>query len=174
MHLRTTYEPGPKFNGMALWTWQCDRTMRWNNHFHVGLSHVAVLCRNRKLFHCIFWSHRCLRSVPLRVRYHMHFVDSLDIHASMKHVWTLPLMEVQRYSASNTTMRLQWNNTFDFYAGLSHIFCDCSEIKHLCLLRCVWAEVEHCGTLKQLYNIQYFFFFCEKYVSGFFCVSLPS
>ena len=34
---------------------------------------------------------------------HMHFVDSLDIHASMKCVWAPPLMEVQRYG-----LRPQW------------------------------------------------------------------
>ena len=36
---------------------------------------------------------------------HMRFVDLLDIHASTKHIWALPLMEVQRYDALNTAMR---------------------------------------------------------------------
>ena len=30
---------------------------------------------------------------------HTHFIDLLAIHASTKHVWALPLTEVQRYSA---------------------------------------------------------------------------
>ena len=38
---------------------------------------------------------------------HMCFVDLLDIHASTKHVWAQPLMEVQWYGTSNTTM---WSN----------------------------------------------------------------
>ena len=39
---------------------------------------------------------------------HMHFVDSLDIHASTKHVWAPPLTEVQQYGASNAAMRLKY------------------------------------------------------------------
>ena len=35
---------------------------------------------------------------------HMRLVDSLDIHASMNHVWAPPLMEVQRYSALKYVM----------------------------------------------------------------------
>ena len=34
---------------------------------------------------------------------HMPFVDS-DIHASTKHTWALPLMEVQWYGASKAAM----------------------------------------------------------------------
>ena len=36
---------------------------------------------------------------------HVHFVDSLDIHASSNSLWAPPLMEVQRYGASNASMR---------------------------------------------------------------------
>ena len=39
---------------------------------------------------------------------HMRFVDLLDIHASTKHVWALPLMEVQWYGASNVAMRSKY------------------------------------------------------------------
>ena len=39
---------------------------------------------------------------------HMRFVDSLDIHASMKHVGAPPLMEVQWYGASNTAMQSKY------------------------------------------------------------------
>ena len=39
---------------------------------------------------------------------HMRFIDSLDIHASTKQVWALPLTEVQQYGASNTAMRLKY------------------------------------------------------------------
>ena len=38
----------------------------------------------------------------------MRFVDSLDTHASTKHVSAPPLTEVQRYSASNTVMRSKY------------------------------------------------------------------
>ena len=38
----------------------------------------------------------------------MHFVDLLDIHASMKHICAPPLTEVQRYSTSNTVMGLKY------------------------------------------------------------------
>ena len=39
---------------------------------------------------------------------HKCFVDSLDIHASTKHVWAPPLTEVQRYGTSNTAMRSKY------------------------------------------------------------------
>lgn len=39
---------------------------------------------------------------------HTHFVDSSDIHASTKYVWTPPLTEVQKYNTSNTTIRLKY------------------------------------------------------------------
>ena len=44
---------------------------------------------------------------------HTHFIYSLDIHTSMKHVWALPLTEVQRYGAIHNGI------IFDFYTGLS-------------------------------------------------------
>ena len=44
----------------------------------------------------------------IKGRAHMRFLDLLDIHASTKHVWAPPLMEVQRYSASNTAMRSKY------------------------------------------------------------------
>ena len=34
---------------------------------------------------------------------HMRFIDSLDIHASAKHVWALPLTGVQRYTLTDYT-----------------------------------------------------------------------
>ena len=43
---------------------------------------------------------------------HMRFIDSLDIHASMKHVWALPLTEVQWYGASNTAVRLKYRSKY--------------------------------------------------------------
>ena len=39
---------------------------------------------------------------------HMHFVDLLDVHASTKPVWALPLMEVQRYGALNAAMQSKY------------------------------------------------------------------
>ena len=39
---------------------------------------------------------------------HMRFVDSLDIHASTKRVWALPLVEVQWYDASKAPMRSKY------------------------------------------------------------------
>ena len=39
---------------------------------------------------------------------HMSFVDSLDIHASTKHVQAPPLTEVQRYGASITAMQSKY------------------------------------------------------------------
>ena len=39
---------------------------------------------------------------------HMRFVDLLDIHASTKRIWALPLVEVQWYGASKAAMRSQY------------------------------------------------------------------
>ena len=59
----------------------------------------------------------------------MHFVDSLDIHASTKHIiMSLPLTEVQRYGASvircskhSNAIEIRDRTTFDFYTGLPHM-----------------------------------------------------
>ena len=51
---------------------------------------------------------------------HMRFVDSLDIHASMKRIWAPPLMEVQRFK-HNKAIEICNRITFDFYMGLPHI-----------------------------------------------------
>ena len=48
----------------------------------------------------------------------MHFVDLLDIHASMKHVCSLPLSEVQRCS---NAIEIHDETIFNFYMGLPHI-----------------------------------------------------
>ena len=39
---------------------------------------------------------------------HTRFVGLLDIPASTKGIWAPPLVEVQRYGASNTVMRLKY------------------------------------------------------------------
>ena len=39
---------------------------------------------------------------------YMCFVDSLDIHASTKHIWAPPLMEVQRYGALKAAMQSKY------------------------------------------------------------------
>ena len=43
----------------------------------------------------------------------MCFVDSLDIHASTKHI--------QRFKHSDAAMKIRNGITFDFYIGLPHI-----------------------------------------------------
>ena len=53
-----------------------------------------------------FKAHYCWTSIKGKAD--MRFVDSLDIHASTKHVWAPPLTEVQWYSASNTAMRSKY------------------------------------------------------------------
>ena len=45
---------------------------------------------------------------PIKGKADMRFVDSLDIHASTKHVWAPPLTEVQQYGASNAAMRSKY------------------------------------------------------------------
>ena len=45
------------------------------------------------------------RWTSVKGRAHMRFVDLLDIHASMKRVWALPLTEVQWYGALNAAWR---------------------------------------------------------------------
>ena len=39
---------------------------------------------------------------------YMCYVNLLDIHTSMKHVWAPPLMEVQWYGTSNAEMQLKY------------------------------------------------------------------
>ena len=48
------------------------------------------------------------RWISIKGGAHMRFVDSLAIHASMKHVWGPALTEVQRYGTSNTAMQSKY------------------------------------------------------------------
>ena len=75
---------------------------------------------------------------------HIHFIDSLDTHASTKHVWTPPLMEAHMSSTLNgsSVIRcLKYSNmieirneiTFDFYTGLPHML-------GYCLGKCPWER----------------------------------
>ena len=86
--------------------------------------HVAVPCRNRRLFRRVFPSHRVVSLNFIKGRAHVRFVDLLDIHVSTKHIWALPLMEVQRYGASKAAIANEIRNgiTFDFYMELPHIW----------------------------------------------------
>ena len=58
-------------------------------------------------------------------------MDSLDVHAFMNRISTLPLTEVQQYDASNMMMRSKYTTeihdgiTFDFYTGLSYVVFTC-------------------------------------------------
>ena len=54
----------------------------------------------------------------------MCFVDSFDIHASMKHVWAPPLTEVQRYFKHSNAIEIRDRITFSFYTGLPHMYFD--------------------------------------------------
>ena len=46
---------------------------------------------------------------------HIHFIALLDIHASTKHAWAPSLTEVQRYGASNTTMRSKYVTEYNLW-----------------------------------------------------------
>ena len=53
-------------------------------------AYVAVPCRNRRLFRCVFRSHCCVRSTVslnfVKGGAHMRFIDPLDIRATTKRV----------------------------------------------------------------------------------------
>ena len=87
-------------DGIITFTWDCHM---WQSCVEIEDYSIAYFDRIAAFEALYHWT-------SVKGGVHMHFVDSLDIHASMKHVWTLPLMEVQRYSTSDTAMRLQWNN----------------------------------------------------------------
>ena len=94
------------------------------------LLYVAVPWKNPRLFCHVFRSHRCLRSAvslntSVKGEAHLCFLDSWAIHASTKHVWALPLMEVQRYGASNTVM---WSKYVTEQPSISTRDC------HICFL----------------------------------------
>ena len=87
---------------------------------------MAVLCRNQRLFRCVFWSHRCLRSaVLLNCGAHTRFVGLLDIHASTKHICISSALNrrsvIWRFKHSNV-IKIHDGITFDFYMGLPHMY----------------------------------------------------
>ena len=67
---------------------------------------------------------------------HIDFIDSLDTHASTKHIWAPPLMEAHMSSALNgssairrfkhsNTIKICNGITFDFYTGLPRMLGYC-------------------------------------------------
>ena len=74
-------------------------------HVHVWQSRVEVEGYSVAYFDRIAVFEVTYRWTSIKGGAHMHFVDSLDIHASMKHVWAPPLMKVQWYGTSNTAMQ---------------------------------------------------------------------
>ena len=81
------------FNSQQLQMWQ---------------SHVEIEGYSIVYFGCITALEALYRWTSVKGGAHMHFVDSLDIHPSTKHVRAPPLTEVQRYSASNTAMQSKY------------------------------------------------------------------
>ena len=105
----------------------CHLTKLVSSLHQCHYTHVTVPCRNRRWFRCIFWLHHCVQSaVSLNFRKgraHTCFVDSLAIHASTKHVWALPIADVQWYGTfkHSDVIEIRDGIIFDFYMGLSHI-----------------------------------------------------
>ena len=78
-------------------------------------SHVKIKGYSVAYFNHIAVFEAPLCCISVKGGAHMHPVDLLDIHASMKHIWALPLMEVQRYSASTQQSdRNMWQNNLWF------------------------------------------------------------
>ena len=178
-----TYEPhmSPDLSS-TVWRFEHGNAIELCNEiildFHAGLSHVWQSCVEIEGYSIPYFD----RIAAFEVLYHwtsvkgearMRFIDLLDIHASMKHVWALLLMEVQRYSASNTAMWLQRNNLWFLRRTVTYflwLFRNQTFVPHE---MCMSPKL---STVAPWSNCIIFscFFFCEKYVSGFLCVSLPS
>ena len=77
----------------------------WN---HLWQSRVEIEGNSVAYFDCIAAFETLYRWTSVKGVAHMCFVDSLDIHASTKHVWAPPLTEVQQYSALNATMQSKY------------------------------------------------------------------
>ena len=71
-------------------------------------SHVEIEGYSVTYFNRIAAFEALYRWTSVKGGAHMHFVDSLDIHGSTKHVWVPPLTEVQQYSTSNTAMQSKY------------------------------------------------------------------
>ena len=71
-------------------------------------SHVEIEGYSAACFDCIAAFEALYRWTSAKGGAHMRFIDLLDIHASTKHIWTLPLTEVQWYGVSNTAMWLKY------------------------------------------------------------------
>ena len=81
--------------------------------------------------------HYCYHWTSVKDRAHTCFVDSLDSHTSTKYMWALPLMEVQRYGASNVVMWKVSNRIiFNFYMRLS--LCWWNGNRQILTILCWW------------------------------------
>ena len=88
---------------------------------------------------------------------HMRFVDSLDIHTSMKHVWAPPLTEVQWHSDvieirdRITLHRTTWDcHTYIYQAtrNLSPIYKIVTKAQGSC-------EIKHCVTTNRMRHVRH-------------------
>ena len=77
-------------------------------HIHMWQSRVEIEGYSVAYFDRIAAFKAPYRWTSIKGGAHMRFVDSLDIHASTKHVWAPPLTEVQRYGALNAAMRSKY------------------------------------------------------------------
>ena len=87
------------------WQHKWCLTKVYNNKWQ---SCVEIESYSVVYFHCIAAFEALYHWTPIKGGAHVHFVDSLDIHTSMKHVWALPLTEVQRYGTSNTATQSKY------------------------------------------------------------------
>ena len=76
--------------------------------YYMWLSHVEIKCYFITYIDCIAAFEAPYHWTSGRGRVHMCFVDSLDIHASVKHIWAPPLTEAQQYGTSNAAMQSKY------------------------------------------------------------------
>ena len=97
--------------------------------YNYGIKqHVAVPCRNQRLFYRVFRSCIAAFEAPycwtsVKGWAHTCFVDAWISNKSTKRIWAPPLTEVQWYGASKAAMWSKYTTEyFDFYTGLLHVY----------------------------------------------------
>ena len=97
-------------------------------HVLYQTTHVAVPCRNLRLFCCVFRSRiaafkALYHWTPVKDGAHTCFVDAWISNESTKRIWAPPITEVQRYGTSKAAMWSKYmTEYFDFYTGLLHVY----------------------------------------------------
>ena len=81
---------------------------------------------------------------------HMCFVDSLDIHASTKHIWALPRSSAIQHFKHSNVIKICNGITIDFYMGLPHM-----QLLWSFIIQSLWTALKNMASNKYCFTLRW-------------------